>query len=137
MPTHESPKVYSTKGKGVQAVEKWLHKEYCYPKWVSNLVLVPKSSEKMRALKGKKRFKWTSECEDAFQALKQYLEKAPLLSKPSDKEVLMLYLAVSREAISVVLVRKDDGYQRLVYYVSKVLLDVETRYPDIEKLALA
>nr|XP_009769283.1 PREDICTED: uncharacterized protein LOC104220161 [Nicotiana sylvestris] len=39
-------------------------------------------------------------------------------------------------AVSAVLVREDKGKQSPIYYVSKSLLDVETRYPHLEKLAL-
>ena len=60
-----------------------------------------------------------------------------LLSKPIEREKLYLYLAVSEEAISVVLVKEEEKVQRPVYYVSKRLLDVKTRYPELEKLALA
>ncbi len=39
--------------------------------------------------------------------------------------------------MSSVLVREEDGKQLPVYYVSKSLLDAETRYSQLEKLALA
>ncbi|KAK3025428.1 hypothetical protein RJ639_040976 [Escallonia herrerae] len=40
-------------------------------------------------------------------------------------------------AISVILVREDNGLQRPIFYVSKVLQDVEARYLKIDKIALA
>ncbi|KAK3016643.1 hypothetical protein RJ639_005966 [Escallonia herrerae] len=40
-------------------------------------------------------------------------------------------------AVSTVLIREKEGEQRPVYYISKVLQDVETRYPQIDKVALA
>ncbi|KAK3010195.1 hypothetical protein RJ639_011946 [Escallonia herrerae] len=40
-------------------------------------------------------------------------------------------------AVSTVLIREEEGKQRPVYYISKVLQDVETRYPRIDKVALA
>ncbi|XP_022858151.1 uncharacterized protein LOC111379057 [Olea europaea var. sylvestris] len=63
--------------------------------------------------------------------------KAPLLSKPKPGEILQQYLAVSNGAISSVLTRKEGTTQLAVYYTSKVLLSLETRYPDMEKFALA
>ena len=57
--------------------------------------------------------------------------------KPEDGEPLKLYLAVSGNAISAVLVRDFGGEQHPVYYVSKTLLDAETRYSHLEKLVLA
>ena len=61
----------------------------------------------------------------------------PLLSKPIDGEKLYLYLTVSKEIVSPALVREEEKVQWPVYYVSKRLLDTETRYPELEKLTLA
>ena len=58
------------------------------------------------------------------------------MSKLIDGEKLYLYLVVSNEEVSVALVREEDKVQWHVYYVSKMLLDVETRCPELEKLAL-
>lgn len=88
-------------------------------------------------LRKSKTFEWTNECEEALSQLKQYLTSPPLLSKPKDNETLFIYLAVSETAVSAVLVREDEGKQSPVYYVSKSLLDAETRYNQLEKLALA
>ena len=60
-----------------------------------------------------------------------------LLSKPIEGEKLYLYLAVSKEAVSATLVKEEEKVQWLVYYVSKSLLDAETMYLELEKLALA
>ncbi|XP_020689428.2 uncharacterized protein LOC110104595, partial [Dendrobium catenatum] len=46
-------------------------------------------------------------------------------------------MAVSSQAISSVLIRMDDSIQRPVYYISKILSDVEMRYPLADKTALA
>ncbi|KAK2999520.1 hypothetical protein RJ639_019006, partial [Escallonia herrerae] len=73
----------------------------------------------------------------SFEELKVYLGSPPLLSKPLPGEDLFLYLSVTEVAVSAVLVREEDGVQKSIYYVSKVLQDVETRYPKIDKIALA
>ena len=61
----------------------------------------------------------------------------PLLSKPINREKLYLYLVISKEAISTTLFREKEKVQWSVYYVSKRLLDIETKYPELEKLVLA
>ena len=88
-------------------------------------------------LKGSKKFEWTDKCKQAFLALKEHLGCLPLLSKPIEGEKLYLYLAVFEEAISTALVREEEKVQWSVYYVCKRFLDAETKYPELEKLALA
>ncbi|KAL2470513.1 Ribonuclease H [Abeliophyllum distichum] len=43
---------------------------------------------------------------------------------------------MSSQSVSSVLIREEE-HQLSIYYVSKALLGVETRYPDMEKLALS
>ena len=68
-----------------------------------------------------KRFEWTEECTLAFQQLKEYLSRPRIMSSPEADEVLFAYIAVAPHAMSLVLIREDNGTQRLVYYVSKSL----------------
>ncbi|XP_070009593.1 uncharacterized protein [Nicotiana sylvestris] len=88
------------------------------------------------ALKKKDQFEWIEECQQALKNLKSYLSNPSLLAKPKVGERLLIYLAVSEVAVSVVSVREDQGKQSPIYNVSKSLLDEETRYPQIEKLVL-
>ncbi|XP_023929376.1 uncharacterized protein LOC112040718 [Quercus suber] len=80
-------------------------------------------------------FRWSKECEEAFVDLKVYLARAPMLTAPEPGEDLFMYLAVSEHAASAMLLR-DKRIQQLVYYISKTLVDAETRYLPIEKLSL-
>ena len=48
-----------------------------------------------------------------------------------------MYLVVSEHAVSAVLLKNQEGVQRLIYYINKMLVDVETWYLPLEKLALA
>ncbi|XP_013751475.1 uncharacterized protein LOC106453815 [Brassica napus] len=90
-----------------------------------------------RTLKNPKDFQWTEECESALHKLKAHLTTPPHLSKPLLGAVLLLYLAVSEHAVSVVLIREEGSKHLPIYYVSKALLDADTRYCHLEKLALA
>ena len=62
--------------------------------------------------------------------------QAPMLIAPDPREDLFMYLSVSDHAVSAVLLR-DRGVQHPVYYISKTLVDVETKYLPLEKLVLA
>ena len=84
-----------------------------------------------------KSFEWTEECAIAFQQLKDYLARPPIMSSPEPDEVLFAYIAVALYAVSLVLIRVDCGIQRPVYYVSKSLHEAEVRYLPLEKAILA
>ena len=84
----------------------------------------------------KKAFEWTDECQKAFQDLKDYLTRAPLLSPSVQEEELYLYLAVSPYAVSSALIREEGRVQKHVYYTSRALRGAEGRYPLMEKLLL-
>ncbi|GLT26650.1 hypothetical protein SLA2020_017010 [Shorea laevis] len=60
-----------------------------------------------------------------------------MYTKAVDEEILYLYLSISDEAISSVLVREEGKQQRPVYYTSSVLHGAEIRYSITEKAALA
>ena len=84
-----------------------------------------------------KGFEWTEECVLAFQQLKEYLFRPPIMSKLEIDEVLFAYIVVASRAMSLVLVWVDNGVQRPVYYVSKSLHEAEVRYLPLEKAILA
>ena len=84
-----------------------------------------------------KRFEWTEECALAFQQLKEYLSQPPIMSSPEADEVLFAYIVVAPHAVSLVLIRMDNGIQRPIYYVSKSLHEAEIHYPPLEKAILA
>ena len=59
------------------------------------------------------------------------------MSSPEPDEILFAYIAVASYAVSLVLIRVDNGIQRPVYYVSKSLHEAEVRYLPLEKAILA
>ena len=73
----------------------------------------------------------------AFQQLKEYLSRPPIMSSPEADEVLYAYIVVAPHAVSLVLIRDDNGFQKPVYYVSKSLHEAEVKYLPLEKAILA
>lgn len=49
-------------------------------------------------------FQWIEECQRAFNELKDYLKKPSLISKPTLRETLYVYLSISLMALSLVLI---------------------------------
>jgi len=100
-----------------------------------------KSGDKGRpyfqCLQKNKTFQWTPECEQAFLELKKYLSQPPVLSRPEVDLPLQMYIIVTEQAISSVLVQEKEGVQRPIYFVSRLLRGPKKRYPILEKAALA
>ncbi|XP_017417482.1 uncharacterized protein LOC108328172 [Vigna angularis] len=101
---------------------------------------IPKLAERVRPVL--RRMKkgagsvWDAECERAFQDVKTILLNPPVMNRPAPGEDLHIFLGVSESAISVVLTQ-EKPQSKLVYFVSRTLLDRETRYQRVEKVALA
>jgi len=81
-----------------------------------------------KLLRKETKFEWTDECENALKHLKQTFSTPPVLSRPERGEVLYLYLFVSSDAVSAVLIRETTEGHKPVYFTSKALLGLETRY---------
>ncbi|GKA23495.1 reverse transcriptase domain-containing protein [Tanacetum coccineum] len=85
----------------------------------------------------KHEYRWTPEAEEAFQQMKRLIMSLPSLTPPFPEETLYAYLAVSREAVSAVLLTDRNGRQCPVQYVSRTLNEAERNYSPLEKLALS
>jgi hypothetical protein len=86
---------------------------------------LPTSSKRclpmFKILKKQDSFNWTQECEYAFRELKVSLASTPVLTKHMAWDTLILYLAVTHEAVSAVLIREEGKDQFPIYFVSKAL----------------
>ena len=84
-----------------------------------------------------KDFTWSEECDKACKDLKAYLAHPLILPRPKKEEVLYAYIAVAQHAVSLVLIRVDEGIQKPVYYVNKSLQEAKVKYLHLKKAILA
>jgi hypothetical protein len=59
-----------------------------------------------------------------------------VLVAPQQDKPFYIYLSVGDTSIASVVIQVHDGKERVVFYLSRRMLDAETRYPEIGKLFL-
>src|SRR6185503_8193128 len=82
-------------------------------------------------------FKWTEECQQAFEMLKQCLIQSPILIMPNDKDLFTVMTDASDFALGAVLAQDRSGTDYVVAYASKKLNPTEVRYHINEKEGMA
>jgi len=84
------------------------------------------------------RFRWTDECQKAFQSLKDALMNAPILRKPNFDLPFEIHTDASQVAIGAALMQRDsENKPHAIAYYSRKLRGPETRYSATDAEALA
>ena len=74
-------------------------------------------------------FKWTEDCQTAFENLRQKLVSAPILAFPDCSKPFILDTDASDTGIGAVLSQQqEDGTERVIAYASRLLSKPERRY---------
>ena len=88
-----------------------------------------------KLLKASERFSWSKEADVAFEQLKLFLTKPPIMTAPQSDKALLIYIAATSRVVSTAIVvkRKVAGHaykvQHLVYFISEILNEPKTCYP--------
>lgn len=78
---------------------------------------------------------WQAGHQSVFDEIKEYLENPHILSPPVRNRCTKLYISASDLTIGSMLAYEDDnGAERAIYYLGRVLNDTETRYNLIENM---
>ena len=120
----------------VRQLRSFLGLLHYYGKFISNLssLLHPLN----QLLKAHSPWKWSWQCDKAFQQAKDELVKAPVLTHYDPTKKLKLATDASAYGIGAVLSHThDDGSERPIAFASRTLSDTEKRYAQIDKEALA
>ncbi|XP_077344305.1 uncharacterized protein LOC143988526 [Lithobates pipiens] len=109
-----------------------------YRKFVCNYSSLAKPLTDLTKKKLPKVVSWTPECEQAFQALKEALARAPVLQAPDFTRRFLVQTDASAYGLGAVLSQVDDaGEEHPILYLSRKLLPREVAYATIEKECLA
>jgi hypothetical protein len=94
-----------------------------------------------KLLKKVDKFQWTSEAQEALDALKKFLTTPPRRAIPNQPaEDLLLYISCTTHVVSTALVveRTEEGHaylvQHHVYFIFEVLGTSKKKYPQVQKL---
>jgi len=82
-------------------------------------------------------FNWTSECEQAFNTLKEILTSNPVLAYPDFSKPFKVTVDASQKACGAVLSQDHDGADKPIMYISRTFKKGELNKPIIEKELLA
>ncbi|KAG4037832.1 hypothetical protein PC123_g26603 [Phytophthora cactorum] len=91
-----------------------------------------------KLLKKEAKWKWTAECQQAFDAVKQGLTEAPILAVADQDRPFRVVCDAPDVVIGCALMQHDhEGRDRVVYYQSRQLKPAERNYPVHDKELLA
>ena len=82
-------------------------------------------------------FKWTTECENPFDLLKEKFVSAPILTFPDFTQEFILHVDASDFAIGMVLTKIQNGSEVAITYSSRTLNQSEHNLSTTEREALA
>ena len=82
-------------------------------------------------------FKWTPECENCFQILKEFLQQAPILKYPDPQTSYTLYTDASKYAYAGVLTQHSNGTDHPITYVSGLFRRSQLNWATLTKEAYA
>lgn len=84
-----------------------------------------------------RRFEWTSECQSAFEQLKERLTTSPILAYPEPDGQMVLDTDASNFAVGAVLSQIQNGQEKVIAYASKTFKKAERNYCVTRKELLA
>ncbi|KAJ8649213.1 hypothetical protein MRB53_002236 [Persea americana] len=77
-------------------------------------------------------FVWDAKCEAAFQDIKSYLTKPPVLAGPRIGNQFILYARALDHSLGALLAQEnDEGKEAALYYLSRMLVGAEHRYSPV------
>ena len=67
----------------------------------------------------------------AFEEIKEYMKCPPVLVPPQQSKPFKLYVSVDSQTFGSTLIQEFEGKEQVIFYLSRRILDPETRYSPI------
>ena len=97
-----------------------------YRKFIRGFATIAKPLHKLTEKVTK--FEWTTDCETAFNSLKEALTNAPVLTYPDPSKEFILDTDASGVGLGSVLSQNQDGCEKVIGYYSRTLSKSERQY---------
>ena len=82
-------------------------------------------------------WKWTQECQYAFETLKGEIASRPVSAYPDFSKPFRLYTDASNIGLGAILAQKQEGKEKIICCASRTLNNAETNYSTTKKECLA
>ena len=82
---------------------------------------------------------WNEQCQEAFEKIKNYPMKPPILIPLVPEKPLLLYLTTTNTATRALLAQylEETRKENAIYYINKKMLPYEEKYSPLEKTCVA
>ena len=82
-------------------------------------------------------WKWTPECQNAFETLKGEIASRPVSAYPDFSKPFRLYTDASNIGLGAILAQRQQGKEKIIFCASRTLNNAESNYSTTKKECLA
>ena len=119
----------------IEQLRRFLGMASSYRKFINNFSTIAAPLNLL--LKKKKNWYRSDDQQSAFEQIKEYLSKAPVLLSPDFNVPFVLQTDASSTGLGAVLTQTTDGMEHVISYASRSLSDAEKNYTTTEQECLA
>ena len=118
--------------KTVKQIHQFMGMVNYYRRFIPSCSVIAKP---LSEIMGGNKLNWTSECQKSFETLRQALIEPPILSYPdfNSEEPLQLYTDASKSGAGACLMQFQDGFERVIAYISTTFNKAELNYSVLDK----
>ena len=107
----------------------------CYRRFVKKFS--DKAAPLNALLRKEQEWKWTQECQHAFETLKGEIASQPVSAYPDFSKPFRLYTDASNLSLGAILAQKQQGKEKIICCASRTLNNAESNYSTTKKECLA